>query len=160
MSTIDVADRSLFHLFPPFAQALQKIIDQANHETAGKHGVSHWTVEETFRSQARQNHLYAQGRTAPGPIVTHLHVSPHTSGMAADCYPVDVNGQIMWEPHPSIWDQFAHCVRCQPGLQSGHDYPKITGGTFVDSPHVEPDAHHRALWAAEAHAYLVKMGLI
>lgn len=32
----------------------------------------------THRTQAEQDKLYAQGRTAPGPIVTSVRVSKHT----------------------------------------------------------------------------------
>jgi len=158
--SVETPDNNFAHLYQPFAALLKKVISQATDETAGKHGVSHWIMFEGFRSQARQNWLYAQGRTRPGPIVTHIHVSNHTSGMAADCYPVDTHGNIMWDAPQDIWDQFAHCVRCQTELQSGHDFPAITGGTFVDNPHVEPKEAIRALWAAEAHAYLKGLGLI
>lgn len=41
-------------------------------------------VTEGYRSQARQNELYAQGRTAPGNIVTHTLHSNHTSRQAVD----------------------------------------------------------------------------
>lgn len=158
--SVEQADSQMLHIYPLFAAALKKILAQATVETTGKHGVDRFFLVEGYRSQARQNWLYSQGRTRPGSIVTYKHISNHTGGMAGDCYPVDASGQIMWEPHPSIWDQFAHCVRSQPGMQSGHDYPKITGGTFVDSPHVEPNAATRAKWAAAAHAYLSGLGLI
>lgn len=41
-------------------------------------------ITETFRSQARQDRLYAQGRTTPGKIVTWTRTSRHTSRMAWD----------------------------------------------------------------------------
>lgn len=43
-------------------------------------------VTETRRSWQRQNELYAQGRTAPGRIVTKAKggESPHQYGLAAD----------------------------------------------------------------------------
>jgi hypothetical protein len=42
------------------------------------------TPIETRRSQARQDSLYAQGRTAPGPVVTWTRQSYHTPGAALD----------------------------------------------------------------------------
>lgn len=50
-------------------------------------------LTETFRSQARQNELYAQGRTKPGNIVTWTRKSYHTLGMAWDiavCPPLEL----------------------------------------------------------------------
>jgi len=41
-------------------------------------------VTEMLRSQARQDELYAQGRTAPGNIVTWTRDSKHLAGLAAD----------------------------------------------------------------------------
>ena len=41
-------------------------------------------LTETYRSQARQNQLYAQGRTEPGQIVTWTLNSRHTSRRAWD----------------------------------------------------------------------------
>lgn len=45
-------------------------------------------VSETYRSQERQNELYAQGRTAPGNKVTWTKKSNHTSRKALDVYPI------------------------------------------------------------------------
>ena len=39
---------------------------------------------ETYRSQERQNELYAQGRTKPGSIVTKAVYSLHTERKACD----------------------------------------------------------------------------
>ncbi|MEK7556378.1 MAG: M15 family metallopeptidase [Patescibacteria group bacterium] len=41
-------------------------------------------ISEGRRSQARQNLLFAQGRTRPGNIVTWVQRSKHTSGIAFD----------------------------------------------------------------------------
>lgn len=41
-------------------------------------------ITETYRSQARQNELYAQGRTKPGQIVTWTRKSNHTDRLAWD----------------------------------------------------------------------------
>lgn len=41
-------------------------------------------ITETYRSQERQNRLYEQGRTKPGPIVTWTKTSRHTKRTAWD----------------------------------------------------------------------------
>lgn len=41
-------------------------------------------ITETYRSQARQNYLYEQGRTRPGNVVTWTKNSRHTGRMAWD----------------------------------------------------------------------------
>jgi hypothetical protein len=41
-------------------------------------------IVETVRDQTRQDYLYAQGRTRPGPVVTWTRNSNHLSGNAAD----------------------------------------------------------------------------
>lgn len=45
-------------------------------------------VTEAFRSQRRQDELYAQGRTRPGKVVTWTRHSTHTQRIAMDLYPV------------------------------------------------------------------------
>ena len=159
MSDPTHANNSMSSLYPPFAAKVTAAIAQATRETTGKHGASHWVLVEGLRSQARQDFLYAQGRTRPGAIVTHRRVSNHSSGLAADCYPVNAAGQIMWDAADALWEQWAHCVRAN-GLQSGRDYPKLTGGTFVDNPHCEPAADLFRQWAPLAREWLHEQGLV
>ncbi len=66
-------------LDPAFRDKLEKVMERMRAEFG--HTV---TVVETARSQSRQEQLYAQGRTAPGPVVTWTKQSRHTRGMAAD----------------------------------------------------------------------------
>nr|DAH16023.1 MAG TPA: L-Ala-D-Glu peptidase-like protein [Caudoviricetes sp.] len=51
-------------------------------------------ITETYRSQERQNELYAQGRTEPGKIVTWTLNSRHTSRRAWD---IAVNGPVLYD---------------------------------------------------------------
>ena len=46
-------------------------------------------VLEVFRTQERQNKLYAQGRTAPGARVTWTLQSDHTERLAFDIEPIN-----------------------------------------------------------------------
>ncbi|MGA3600341.1 M15 family metallopeptidase [Lysinibacillus agricola] len=49
-----------------------------------KVGIRNIFITETYRSQERQNYLYAQGRTRTGPIVTWTLKSNHSSRLAWD----------------------------------------------------------------------------
>lgn len=49
-----------------------------------KAGIRNIFITETYRSQDRQNYLYAQGRTRPGQIVTWTLKSNHSSRLAWD----------------------------------------------------------------------------
>jgi hypothetical protein len=66
-------------LDPTFRHRLERVIDRMQRE----HG-HHVVVNETLRSQERQEWLHAQGRTRPGPIVTWTLNSNHSTGRAAD----------------------------------------------------------------------------
>jgi uncharacterized protein YcbK (DUF882 family) len=65
-------------LDPALRDRLDRVV--ARMEQAG-HTV---TVTEAVRSQPRQDALYAQGRTAPGPVVTWTRQSRHLDGLAVD----------------------------------------------------------------------------
>ncbi|MBI2406720.1 MAG: hypothetical protein HYV19_00265 [Gemmatimonadetes bacterium] len=70
--------RDLDVLAPAFRRPLSRVITRLRDEGYDVR------VNETVRSQARQETLYAQGRTAPGPIVTWTRRSHHRDGTAAD----------------------------------------------------------------------------
>ncbi len=50
----------------------------------------------TYRSQAEQNDLFAQGRTKPGPIVTWTTLSKHTDRIAFDIC-INRDGAACWD---------------------------------------------------------------
>lgn len=57
-------------------------------------------IAEVRRSRERQRRLYAQGRTAPGPVVTWTLNSKHVSGRAFDFDFIDY-----WDARdPAAWD--------------------------------------------------------
>ncbi|WP_310572171.1 M15 family metallopeptidase [Gemmatimonas sp.] len=72
---------------PELRSRVQRVIDRMKGEY--DHDVS---IVETARSQERQDHLYEQGRTRPGAVVTWTRDSAHTRGDAVD---VIVDGS--WE---------------------------------------------------------------
>ncbi len=78
-ATASAIDRSLSTLQPEFRQKLQAVITRMQTEYGYQ-----VDVNETYRSQARQDQLFAQGRTAPGPVVTWTEHSLHSQGLAAD----------------------------------------------------------------------------
>lgn len=95
----------------------------------------HWDVlvTSTTRTQADQAALYAQGRTAPGPIVTHIdgitRQSMHQQGRAWDFVP-RLRRVAQWGDR----DRFKSLGR------AGTDIGLIWGGDwseFPDLPHLE-----------------------
>ncbi len=53
-------------------------------------------VVEGRRTLARQQELYAQGRSTPGKVVTWTMKSKHLDGLAVDLAPLDEQGAIPW----------------------------------------------------------------
>jgi peptidoglycan L-alanyl-D-glutamate endopeptidase CwlK len=72
----------------------------------------------TLRLGEEQDRLYAQGRTAPGHIVTNAKAgqSAHQYGMALDFVPL-VFGKPDWSGTSQPWD-YAIAIAQQCGLQS------------------------------------------
>lgn len=66
-------------LAPALREKLERVVDRMKREYG--HDV---TVVETARSQERQDHLYEQGRTRPGAVVTWTRDSAHLHGDAVD----------------------------------------------------------------------------
>jgi len=76
---VTAADRDLGRLNSDFRVKLERVVERLQRE----HGIEARFLEG-FRPQLRQEHLFAQGRTAPGPVVTWTQNSMHTQGRAAD----------------------------------------------------------------------------
>lgn len=57
-----------------------------------------FAIIQSYRSQAYQNELYAQGRTKPGKKVTWTLNSSHTSGQAFDIMAYSSAGEHTWQP--------------------------------------------------------------
>ena len=53
-------------------------------QECAKAGITNIFITETYRSQERQNYLYAQGRTRSGNIVTWTRTSNHSGRLAWD----------------------------------------------------------------------------
>jgi hypothetical protein len=155
---VSVPDASMGHLYPEFRVLAERAIAQATAECAGKYpGFVRWQAFETHRSPARQEWLYAQGRTRPGPIVTDVRAAKgnHPLWLAVDCVWIDARGHASWDGPDALWQQLGHCVRAV-GLKWGGDG---WGGTFRDMPHIEPTAAQIARWRPKAIAWARAQGL-
>jgi peptidoglycan L-alanyl-D-glutamate endopeptidase CwlK len=70
-------------------------------------------VYEAYRTPARQDHLFAQGRTRPGKIVTYARgwESFHQYGLAVDMA-FKIDGQWTWtEPKKGMWEEYHRIAR-------------------------------------------------
>lgn len=87
----------------------------------------------TYRSNAEQDKLYAQGRTAPGFKVTKARAgeSLHNFGLAIDFVPM-VHGKPAWDD-PKPFEMLARMAQiADPRLKWGGDFKSID-----DKPHLE-----------------------
>lgn len=85
-----------------------------------------------LRTAARQRELYAQGRTAPGRIVTYLDgvskKSRHQTGRAVDCAFVGDDGKsLKWD---GPWPAYGNCAEACGLLWGGR-------WEMSDKPHIE-----------------------
>lgn len=103
-------------------------------------------ITETHRSQARQNYLYASGRTRPGDVVTKTLNSNHKSGLAWD---------IAVSPPLTLYDAStmnkAGAIARKLGITWGGDWKG-----FVDRPHFEVKVNWKAPAGNVAHVAPVK----
>jgi len=74
-------------------------------------------IVESYRTQARQNALYAQGRTKPGQVVTWTQNSLHTRRRAFDVAFV-VNGRVTFDV-PRTWWDYLGATAARYGLRWG-----------------------------------------
>ena len=90
-------------------------------------------VTQALRTWEEQDKLYAQGRTAPGPIVTNAKggQSYHNFGLAFDVVVLDSIGKADWDTGHPGWAQAAQLGK-SAGLEWGGDWTK-----FKDLPHFQ-----------------------
>lgn len=90
----------------------------------------------TLRNDAEQTALYAQGRTAPGHVVTKAKAgqSAHNYGLALDIVPI-VNGKPDWNGSDPVWT-----VIGKKGMEAGLTWLGAPGSEFKEEAHFEhPD---------------------
>ncbi len=102
-----------------------------------------FTVLEGVRTLERQKRLYAQGRTAPGNIVTWTMKSKHITGDAVDLYPW-INGRVVDKDKQAFIEirnaMFASAAQVGKPIRWGRDWDG--DGIFeekgeYDGPHFE-----------------------
>jgi peptidoglycan L-alanyl-D-glutamate endopeptidase CwlK len=90
-------------------------------------------VTQGLRSWREQAQLYAQGRSAPGKVVTNAEPghSWHNFGLAVDVVPFDLEGQPDWNTSHPIWQRLVR-LGTSLGLVAGAQFR-----TFPDQPHFQ-----------------------
>lgn len=113
-----MASRSLQDLQPAFAEKAGRVLRRC--EELGVKLV----VTCTWRTNSEQAKLYAQGRTAPGKVVTWANAgqSPHNYGLAMDVVPVR-DGKAIWDASDEAWKIYGQVVRSE-GLEWAGDWVK------------------------------------
>lgn len=100
----------------------------------------------TYRSKAEQDKVYAQGRTAPGKVVTQARggQSPHncTEGQkpAARAFDVAVrymgSNNLLWDAQSPVWRRLV-AIGDGLGLENGGRMLKKNGKPLGDWPHFQ-----------------------
>ena len=89
-------------------------------------------VTSTYRDNASQDALYAQGRTAPGRIVTNAKAgqSYHNHRCAVDVVPLR-NGKPVWDSKDPVWQTVGRLGKAA-GLEWAGDWKR-----FKEFPHFQ-----------------------
>ncbi len=121
-----INSRDLNDLLPPVRQRVEKMI--ADCKAAG----IDLLVTSTYRDNASQDALYAQGRTAPGKKVTNAKAgqSFHNYRCAVDVVPVN-NGKAIWNSADPVWQRVG-AIGKAAGLEWAGDWKR-----FKEYPHFQ-----------------------
>ena len=121
-----INSRSLDDLIPPARARVQAFLNAAK-----KEGVD-LLVTSTYRDNASQDALYAQGRTKPGKIVTNAKAgqSWHNYRCAVDVVPI-VAGKPRWDVKDEVWQKIGALGKAQ-GLEWAGDWKR-----FREYPHFQ-----------------------
>lgn len=127
-------------LEPEFKVKIEKLLEIAKSVTGRS-----WIVTAGRRTMAEQKAIYAQGRTAPGKVVSNAPAgsSAHNYGLAADLAPLKADGKtIDWNADRVLWENMADAA-VEMGLTAGFYFR-----TIFDAPHVEDP-----LWKTQRELY-------
>ncbi len=131
----DAARRNdLGTLHPVVREAVQRVIEQLQAENLP------FEVFEAYRTPERQRMLYAQGRTAPGDIVTKARpwTSYHQYGLAVD-FVLRIDGNWSWgsKGKYSKWWERLHAIGRANNLEPlSWELPHLQySGTSIDKLH-------------------------
>jgi peptidoglycan L-alanyl-D-glutamate endopeptidase CwlK len=121
-----INSRSLDDLLPAVKVRVEKFINSA------KDAGIDLLVTSTYRDNASQNALYAQGRTAAGRIVTNAKAgqSFHNYRCAVDVVPL-INGKPVWDVSYQVWQTIGKLGQ-EAGLEWAGNWTK-----FKEMPHFQ-----------------------
>jgi peptidoglycan L-alanyl-D-glutamate endopeptidase CwlK len=121
-----ISSRSLDDLLPAAKERVEKFLNSA--KAAG----IDLLITSTYRDNASQDALYAQGRTTPGKKVTNAKAgqSWHNYRCAVDVVPV-VAGKPRWDVKDEVWQQVGALGKAA-GLEWAGDWKK-----FKEYPHFQ-----------------------
>lgn len=121
-----INSRSLDDLVAPAKTCVEKFI------TSAKDAGIDLLITSTYRDNASQDALYAQGRTTPGKKVTNAKAgqSWHNYRCAVDVVPV-VAGKPRWDVKDEVWQQVGALGKAA-GLEWAGDWKK-----FKEYPHFQ-----------------------
>ena len=121
-----INSRKLEDLLPPVRERVERMIAACKAE-----GID-LLVTSTYRDNASQEALYAQGRTAPGRIVTNARSgqSYHNYRCAVDVVPIR-NGKAIWDAKDPVWQRIGALGKAA-GLEWAGDWKR-----FKEFPHFQ-----------------------
>ena len=121
-----INSRSLDDLIPPAKQRVEAFL------AAAKAAGIDLLVTSTYRDNESQNALYAQGRTAPGKVVTNARAgqSFHNYRCAVDVVPLR-NGKPVWDVKDEAWQTVGRLGKAA-GLEWAGDWKR-----FKEYPHFQ-----------------------
>jgi len=111
-----INSRNLNDLLPEVKARVDKFIEACNHN-----GID-LLITSTYRDNESQAQLYAQGRTAPGKIVTNAGPgdSYHNYRCAIDVVPL-LNGKPDWDGSHPVWAEIGRIGK-ESGLEWAGDW--------------------------------------
>jgi peptidoglycan L-alanyl-D-glutamate endopeptidase CwlK len=121
-----INSRKLEDLLPPVRERVERMIAACDAE-----GID-LLVTSTYRDNASQEALYAQGRTAPGRIVTNARAgqSYHNYRCAVDVVAIR-NGKAIWDAKDPVWQRIGALGK-DAGLEWAGDWKR-----FKEFPHFQ-----------------------
>ena len=121
-----INSRKLEDLLPQVRSRVEAFIKAADDE-----GID-LLVTSTYRDNASQEALYAQGRTTPGKVVTNARAgqSFHNYRCAVDVVPIR-NGKPVWDSKDPVWQAVSRLGKAA-GLEWAGDWKR-----FREFPHFQ-----------------------
>ena len=121
-----INSRDVSDLLPHIHDRVQKFVAAAKAQ-----GID-LLVTSTYRDNASQAALYAQGRTAPGKVVTNARPgeSFHNYRCAVDVVPIK-NGKPVWDVKDPVWQEVGKLGKAA-GLEWAGDWKR-----FKEFPHFQ-----------------------